>query len=81
MDKARHDTHEFILLPDGSARPLLDKDENGGNILRSDPVAHGIVHYENGVTAYMLNSGRGTEFECICERGIVSHGWSHSDAA
>jgi protein transport protein SEC61 subunit alpha len=28
-----------------------------------------------------VNTGRGTEFECICERGIVSHGWSHSDAA
>ena len=25
-----------------------------------------------GVTAYMLNTGRGTEFEAVCERGIVT---------
>ena len=70
--RSLHSSAELITLPDGSTRPLLDKDEAGGNILRSDPVGHGIVEYDNGVTAYMLNSGRGTEFEAICERGIVT---------
>lgn len=68
----KHASTPLVELPDGTTRPLLDKDETGANILRSDPVGHGIVEYENGVTAYMLNSGRGTEFEAICERGIVS---------
>lgn len=105
---SRHAKTANVTLEDGSVAPVLDKDEHGGNILRTDPVGHGIVQYENGVTAYMLNSGRepptlhnhspsprqprpasrlpvwqpdhwhrccraagGTEFECICERGIV----------
>ena len=34
--------------------------------------AHGVVKFENGVTAYMLeSSGAGMEVECICERGIL----------
>lgn len=61
-----------IKMADGSSRPVLDTDENGDNILRTDPTGHGIVEYENGVTAYMLNSGRGFEIEAICERGIVT---------
>jgi hypothetical protein len=61
-----------IKMADGSSRPVLDTDENGDNVLRTDPTGHGIVEYENGVTAYMLNSGRGFEIEAICERGIVT---------
>jgi predicted dehydrogenase len=72
LNSGRHSSMSMITLADGTVRPLLDKDQHGGNILRSDPVGHGIVEYDNGVTAYMLNSGRGTEFEAICERGIVS---------
>jgi len=43
-----------------------------GNILRQDPVGHGIIQFENGVTAYTLNSGRGYEIEAICERGVAT---------
>jgi hypothetical protein len=27
---------------------------------------------QNGVTAYMLNSGRGMEVEAVCERGVIT---------
>ena len=43
-----------------------------GQILRQDPVGHGIIQFENGVTAYALNSGRGFEIEAICERGVAT---------
>ena len=43
-----------------------------GDILREDPVGHGILQFENGVTAYALNSGRGMEIEAVCERGVVT---------
>jgi hypothetical protein len=45
-----------VLQADGSRKPMLD-----GNIIRGDPAGHGIVKYANGVKAYMLNSGRGTD--------------------
>ena len=61
-----------VEMADGTTKPLLDQDGAGNNVLRADPLGHGIVEYDNGVTAYMLNSGRGTEFEAICERGVVS---------
>jgi len=60
-----------VEMADGTTKPLLDQDEAGNNVLRADPLGHGIVEYDNGVTAYMLNSGRGTEFEAICERGHI----------
>ena len=43
-----------------------------GDILREDPVGHGIIQFANGVTAYALNSGRGLEVEAVCQRGVVT---------
>ena len=45
LNSGRHSSMSMITLADGSKRPLLDKDEHGQNILRSDPVGHGIVEY------------------------------------
>ena len=55
-----------VTLEDGRVRPAID-----GDILRSDVQGHGMIRYENGVTAYMLNSGLGMEVEAICERGHI----------
>lgn len=52
-------------LPEGDA--LID-----GDILREDPVGHGIMQFSNGVTGYALNSGRGMEVEAACEKGIIT---------
>lgn len=43
-----------------------------GNILKNDPVGHGIIQFENGVTAYALNSGRGLEVEGVGKAGVVT---------
>ena len=43
-----------------------------GDILRQDPVGHGIIKFENGVTAYALESSRGYEIEAICEGGVAT---------
>lgn len=43
-----------------------------GDILREDPVGHGILKFENGVTGYALESGRGMEIEAVCENGTVT---------
>ena len=43
-----------------------------GEILREDPVGHGIIQFANGVTAYALESGRGSEIEAICENGVAT---------
>ena len=52
---------------------LLDGDQViDGHILREDPVGHGVIQFENGVTAYALNSGRGMEVEAVCERGVLT---------
>ena len=52
-------------LPDGDE--AID-----GEILRQDPVGHGILQFENGVTAYALNSGRGMEVETVCAEGVMT---------
>ena len=52
-------------LPNGDA--LLD-----GDILRDDPRGHGIIQFENGVTAYALLTSRGSEYEAHCERGTMT---------
>ncbi len=52
-------------LPDGD-RALE------GEILREDPVGHGILQFENDVTGYALNSGRGLEVEAVCEHGVLT---------
>jgi predicted dehydrogenase len=43
-----------------------------GEILREDPTGHGIIHFQNGVTAYALNSGRGLEVEAVCANGVAT---------
>ncbi len=43
-----------------------------GERLKEDPIGHGILQFDNGVTAYALNSGRGMEVEAVCERGVVT---------
>lgn len=45
-----------------------------GDILREDPKGHGIIQFENGVTAYSLISGKGGEgeHEAICEHGMLT---------
>jgi|EP01047_Picozoa_sp_COSAG01_P052778 predicted dehydrogenase len=58
--------HAMVAQADGSERPMVD-----GRVLRGDPTGQGTIRYANGVTAYMLNSGAGTEVEAICERGII----------
>jgi predicted dehydrogenase len=52
-------------LPDGDR--VFD-----GNTLLEDPQGHGIIQFEDGVTAYAVNSGRGTEWEAVCERGVLT---------
>lgn len=43
-----------------------------GEILKEDPVGHGIIQFANGVTGYALNTPRGIEYEAICERGAIT---------
>ena len=52
-------------LPDGDA--ALE-----GDILRADPNGHGILQFDNGVTAYALNTGRGMVMEAVCEHGVIT---------
>jgi len=52
-----------------------------GDRLTNDPSAHGIIQFQDGVTAYALSTGRGGEWEAVCERGAVAAlsngaGWS-----
>ena len=42
-----------------------------GERLTEDPIGHGILQFENGVTAYALNTGRGMEVEAHGEYGTV----------
>jgi predicted dehydrogenase len=73
-------SHSFDLLqrlnsdaPVAWVQAHLSNDEViDGNILREDPIGHGIIRFTNGVTAYALNSGRGMEVEAICEKGVVT---------
>ena len=36
------------------------------------PIGQGTIQFENGVTAYALNSGRRSEWEAVCERGVLT---------
>ena len=60
-----------VTLKDGSKAPMMDV-VDGENILRGEPQGHGMYRCENGVTVYMMNSGRGMEVEAICERGTLT---------
>lgn len=50
-----------------------------GDILKNDPVGHGIIQFENGVTGYALNSGRGLEVEAVGHAGVVTAFQNGSD--
>ena len=52
-------------LPDGD--DVLD-----GEILREDPLGHGMIQFENGVTGYALLTRRHGVFEVTCERGVIT---------
>ena len=52
-------------LPDGDG--VFD-----GDRLSEDPSGHGILQFEDGVTAYALNSGRGSEIEAVCSGGVAT---------
>ncbi len=43
-----------------------------GDRLSGDPVGHGVLQFEDGVTAYALNSGRGSEIEAVCSGGVAT---------
>ncbi len=43
-----------------------------GDLLPEDPSGHGIIQFEDGVTGYALLTGRQSEVEAICERGVVT---------
>ena len=43
-----------------------------GDRLSEDPVGHGILQFADGVTAYALNSGRGSEIEAVCSGGVAT---------
>ena len=52
-------------LPDGDG--VFD-----GDRLSEDPSGHGILQFADGVTAYALNSGRGSEIEAVCSGGVAA---------
>ena len=52
------DGDQTIEQLDGSIVPVIDVNEMGENILRADVQGHGMIRFENGATAYMLNSGQ-----------------------
>jgi predicted dehydrogenase len=60
--------------PVSSVRAYLPGGEEAidGDVLREDPVGEGILQFDNGVTAYALNSGRGLEVEAVCADGMVT---------
>ncbi|MCX6044000.1 MAG: Gfo/Idh/MocA family oxidoreductase [Chloroflexi bacterium] len=49
-----------------------NEDVFDGDLLRADPVGEGIVHFANGVTAYMLVTPRSSDYEVICENGALT---------
>jgi len=51
--------------------PNGDEAVNDGRLVL-DPIGQGTIQFENGVTAYALNSGRRSEWEAVCERGVLT---------
>jgi predicted dehydrogenase len=43
-----------------------------GDAMVSDPAGHGILQFENDVTAYALLSDQGGQYEAVCEKGTVT---------
>lgn len=74
-------SHNFDLIlrlnSDHSASWVMAHLPNGdaiiaGDEVREDPVGQGIIQFENGVTAYALLSPRGSEWEAICDNGVLT---------
>lgn len=61
-------------LPGGSSGYThgTDYNEFEADIVPGDPSAHGIMQFHNGVVAYALLSGRGADYDVVCERGTIS---------
>ena len=62
-------------LPYGYRREYTDgNDFTGfdGDTMLSDPAGHGILQFENGVTAYVLLTGQGGRYDASCAKGTVS---------
>ena len=51
--------------------------EIDGDRLTEDPVSHGVIQFENGVTAYAVLSPHEVEWEASCERGTLT-AWAGS---
>lgn len=47
-------------------------DQIDGTRLREDPTGGGRLQFQNGIPAFLLDSGRGFEVEAVCERGVVT---------
>ena len=65
----------------------LSQDANRieGDRLRADPSGGGRLQFENGIPAFLLDSGRPFEVEAVCETGIIStlgndHEWQIREA-
>ena len=43
-----------------------------GDALLADPSGHGILQFENGVTAYALMTSQGGQYEAVCKEGSVA---------
>lgn len=43
-----------------------------GNRLTEDPIGHGVIHFENDVTAYAVYPTREIDWEANCERGSLT---------
>ena len=74
-------SHNFdLVLRINSDRPvawvqahLIDGDRViEGDRLTEDPMGHGTIQFADGVTAYILMTGRKGEFEAVCERGVMT---------
>ena len=62
-------------LPYGYHREYTDGTDftgiDGDNVI-SDPQGHGILQFENGVTAYALLTDQGGQYEAVCKEGSVA---------
>ena len=80
-------SHWFdLVLRLNSDRPVAwvqahikEGDSIEGDLLREDPTAHGLIQFEDGVTAYALLTARRQEVEAICEQGVISAPSGDSD--
>ena len=54
------------------AEILQGASEIEGDLLKADLHGHGVFGFQNGVTAYALNTGRGAEVEAIGDAGTVA---------